>query len=314
MAKKNKYTIEQIEPLIISQEQEQRKLFMEFGLPGAGPDEIYEVQHTIKRARDAGSRIKERMTRTGVMYARRGAVRAVRRGIGGGIAGRMVGQTMNQASREVRPEQNASQKEVNQAVIEAFEKVAKYFHWDEASETWGKPGIPPPPPPKSPFEEQLAANPIADPHDKNIFARVMAELAYADGHIAPEEAEFFKEIIPPDQPNLDVLAKADPVSTIEAQEVTEGVKGTIYMFAWVIALIDLDLDGVEEELLMEYADVFKLTDASRQELTKHAKYFVLEKNIDPDIPRDELFQIATKIGLSNDDAERCRIAYKRRVG
>lgn len=312
MAKKGKYTLEQIEPLIVTQELEDRKLYIEFGLPDS--DEIYDVNHTVKKARDAGSRIKDRMTRTGVMYARRGAVRAVRRGIGGGIAGRMVGQTMNQASREVKPGQGPTQKEIDIAIVEAFDKVSKYFEWNESTQEWGKPGIPPPPPPKSPFEEQVAANPIADPHDKNIFARVMAELAYADGHIAPEEAEFFKEIIPPDQPSLDVLAKSDPVSTIEAQEVTEGVKGTIYMFAWVIALIDLDLDSVEEELLMEYADVFKLSDAVRNELTKHAKYFVLEKNIDPDIPRDELFQIAGKIGLSNDDAERCRIAFKRRVG
>ncbi len=312
MAKKGKYTLEQIEPLIVTQELEDRKLYLEFALPGS--DEIYDVNHTVKKSRDAGSRIKDRMTRTGVMYARRGAVRAVRRGIGGGIAGRMVGQTMNQASREVKPGQGATQKEVDAAVVEAFEKVAKYFEWNESTQEWGKPGIPPPPPPKSPFEEQVAANPIADAHDKNIFARVMAELAYADGHIAPEEAEFFKEIIPGDQPGLDVLAKSDPVSSIEAQEVTEGVKGTIYMFAWVIALIDLDLDSVEEELLMEYADVFNLTDAVRNELTKHAKYFVLEKNIDPDIPRDELFQIAGKIGLGNDDAERCRIAFKRRVG
>ncbi len=312
MAKKNKYTLEQIEPLIVTQEVDNRTLYIEFALPGS--DEIYDVSYTIKKSRDVGSKIKDRATRTGVMYARRGAVRAVRSGLGGGIAGRMIGQTMNQASREIKPGQGVSQKEIDNAIVEAFEKVSKYFEWNETTQEWGKPGVPPPPPPKSPFEEQVAANPIADAHDKNIFARVMAELAYADGQVAPEEAEFFKEIIPPDQPGLDVLAKSDPVSSIEAQEVTEGVKGTIYMFAWVIALIDLELDSIEEELLMEYADVFNLTDTVRNDLTKHAKYFVLEKNIDPDIPRDELFKIAGKIGLDKDDAERCRIAFKRRVG
>ncbi|MEM7040066.1 MAG: hypothetical protein AAF570_24050, partial [Bacteroidota bacterium] len=196
----------------------------------------------------------------------------------------------------------------------AFERVQEHFHYDEEAGEWGKPLAAPPPPPKSPFEEQISSNPVADPHDKNIFARVMAELAYADGHIAPEEAELFKDIIPPDQPSLDQLAKADPVSQIEAEEVTNGVKGTIYMFAWVIALIDLDLDPVEEELLMEYADVFELNENRREELIKMAKYFVLEKNIDPDIPREDLFALAEKVKLGQDDAERCRIQYKRRVG
>ena len=96
--------------------------------------------------------------------------------------------------------------------------------------------------------------------------------------------------------------------------VTAGVKGTIYMFAWVIALVDLHSDAVEEELLMEYADVFGLTDVRREELIKIAKYFVLERNIDPDIPREDLFTYADKIKLSHDDAERCRIQYKRRIG
>lgn len=312
MAKKNEFTYEQIEPLIVVQEVEQRKLYVEFALPGS--DEMYDVSTTIKRGKDVGSKIKDRMTRMGGNYARRGAVRAVRAATGGGMVSRMAGQTVNVAAREAKPGQGASEKETQQAIVDAFGRVSKYFEWDDSAQEWGKPGIPPPPPPKSPFEEQVAANPIADPHDKNIFGRIMAELAYADGHIAPEEASFFKEIIPPDQPSLDVLAKADPVSSIEAQEVTEGVKATIYMFAWVIALIDLDLDPVEKELLLEYADVFKLTDANRDELTKNAKYFVLEKNIDPDIPRDELFQVAGKIGLANDDAERCRIAFKRRLG
>ena len=110
------------------------------------------------------------------------------------------------------------------------------------------------------------------------------------------------------------MAKADPVSKVEAEEVTQGVKATIYMMAWVIALIDLEMDPVEEELLMEYADVFGLPDNRREELIKFAKFYVMEQNIDPDEPREDLFQVADKIKLNHDDAERCRIAYKRRVG
>lgn len=312
MARKPKYTYDQIAPLIVVEEVEGRQLYLEFALPGS--DEVHEVKTSIKRASGAGSKIKRRAVMVARNQARRGASRAIRGALGGGMAGRVGYMTFNSAAREVKPGEGPTGKEIKDSIVMAFEKVKQYFHYNEETEEWEKPGVAPPPPPKSPFEEQIASNPIADPHDKNIFARVMAELAYADGTITPEEAEFFKTIIPPDQPSLDMLAKADPVSKIEATEVTEGVKATIYMFAWTIALIDLDLDDVEAELLLEYADVFNLADGRREELTKHAKYFVLEKNIDPDIPRDELFQLADKIKLSNDDAERCRIAYKRRVG
>lgn len=312
MAKRPKYTIEMIEPLIVTQEIERRSLFMEFALPGS--DEIHESKASIKRTNSAGGRIKKRMVMVGRNQARRAAGMAVRNALGGGMAGRMGYMATSTAAREFKPGEGPTESEIEAAVIDAFTRVSKYFHYDESTGEWGQPGVPPPPPPKSPFEDQTAAHPISDPHDKNIFARIMAELAYADGQVSSEEAEFFKMIIPPDQPGLDVLAKSDPVSKIEAEEVTEGVKATIYMFAWTIAMIDLELDPVEEELLMEYADVFNIADARRDELVRNAKFFVLEQNIDPDIARDELFQIASRIRMSNDDAERCRIAYKRRLG
>jgi tellurite resistance protein len=240
------------------------------------------------------------------------------------MLGRTGGMAFNTAARETTKTagQGPSNKEIKEAIVKAFLMVAGNFHYDQETKEWFKASDPPPPPPKSPYEEQWNTNPIVDPHDLDVFARIIAELAYADGTIAKEEAEFFREIIDSlpsknptaPKPSLDKLAKSDPVSRIEAQEVTQGVKATIFMTAWVIAAIDLDIDPVEEELLMEYADVFELPEARREELTRSAKYFVMEQNIDPDIPREELFELSAKIKLSNDEAERCRIAYKRRVG
>lgn len=312
MGKKNAITYEKIEPLIVFQESDDRNVYVEFALPGS--TEVFESKATIQQGKDVGSKVKRRVAQVAQMQVRNTATRAIRGALGNNILGRTGSIAFQTAAREVKPGQGPNEEQVHLAIVAAFERVKANFYFDEESGEWTKPPIAPPPPPKSPFEEQIASNPIADPHDKNIFARVMAELAYADGSIAPEEAELFKGIIPHDQPSLDRLAKADPVSKIEAQEVTQGVKGTIYMFAWVIALIDLELDPVEEELLMEYADVFELQEARREELIKFAKYYVMEQNIDPDEPREDLFSIADKIKLSHDDAERARIAYKRRVG
>jgi uncharacterized tellurite resistance protein B-like protein len=312
MAKKVEFTYQMIEPLIVFQETDGRNVFVEFALPGS--QDVIESKASIKKSTDVGSKVKRRVATVARGQVRTMASRAIRGAVGGGIIGRLSTTAFQAASQEVRPGEGPTEDEVQAAIVDAFVRVKDNFHFDEASGEWGKPLIAPPPPPKSPFEEQMNSHPIADPHDKNVYARVLAELAYADGSISKEEAELFKSIIPPDQPSLDRLAKADPVSKVEAEEVTQGVKGTIYMVAWVIALIDLRLDPVEEELLMEYADVFGLHDQRREDLIKHAKYYVMEQNIDPDEPREELFAIADKIKLNHDDAERARIAYKRRVG
>jgi uncharacterized tellurite resistance protein B-like protein len=312
MAKKSEFTYEMIEPLIVFQETDGRNVLVEFCLPGS--KDIIESKATIKKSNDVGSKVKRRVATVAKSQVRMMASRAIRGAVGGGIVGRLSTTAFQTASQEVKPGEGPTEDELQAAIVDAFVRVKDNFHWDEVSGEWGKPLIAPPPPPKSPFEEQMNNHPVADPHDKNVFARVLAELAYADGTISKEEAEFFKDIIPPDQPSIDRLAKADPVSKVEAEEVTQNVKATIYMVAWVIALIDLTLDPVEEELLMEYADVFGLHEQRREDLIKHAKYFVVEQNIDPDEPREELFAIADKIKLNHDDAERARIAYKRRVG
>jgi hypothetical protein len=312
MARKQEFTYQMIEPLIVFQDSDGRNVFVEFGLPGS--TEIFESKASIRKGNDLGSKVKRRVAAVATSQARMVATRAIRGVVGGGFVGRMATTATTTAAQEVKPGQGPNETDVQNAVVDAFMRVKDNFHYDEVTGEWGKPLVAPPPPPKSPFEEQISSHPIADPHDKNVFARCMAELAYADGSISKEEAEFFKGIIPPDQPSLDRLAKADPVSKIEAEEVTQGVKATIFMFAWVIALIDLDMNHVEEELLMEYADVFAIPDNRREDLIKFAKWYVLEQNIDPDEPREELFQVADKIKLNHDDAERGRIAYKRRMG
>lgn len=312
MAKKQEFTYEMIEPLIVFQETDGRNVFVEFALPGT--TEIFESKASIRKGQDVGSKVKRRVAQVAKSQARMVATRAIRGAVGGGFIGRVSTTAFQTASQEVKPGEGPTEGEIQAAIVDAFMRVKDNFGYDEASGQWGKPLIAPPPPPKSPFEEQMNSHPIADPHDKNVFGRILAELAYADGTVSKEEAEFFKNIIPPDQPSIDKLAKADPVSKVEAEEVTALVKATIYMVAWVIALIDLELNPIEEELLMEYADVFGLPDLRREELIKHAKFFVIEQNIDPDEPRDELFAIADKIKLNHDDAERARIAYKRRVG
>lgn len=313
MNKKLTYTYEQIEPLIAAQTQEGTRVIVEFALPNS--TEVVESFATVRRGKGAGARVKQRIKRTAASQVRMMGNRMIRGVVGSNIAGRTAAVAFSTASREhMRSKVMYDKSDVERAVCEAFERVKEHFHYDENTETWGEPPVPPPPAPKSPFVEQMESAPIANSYDLEVFARILAELAYADGTITQEEKEFFEGFIPDDIGPMERLIQGDPVSRVECEEVTESVKETIYQFAWAIALVDFDLDPMEQELLAEYADMFQIQEYRVAELTKNAKYEVLERAIDPDISRQELFELGDKIDLSRDDAERCRIGMKKRAG
>lgn len=309
---KQKYTYDQIQPLVVHEEVERNRIYVEFQLPGS--DEVHESQAPLRKIRDTKSEVNRVVKRTAANQARRGVTRAIRGALGGGMVGRTSTQAFQVASRHETQKmvRGATSQEKEQAIVEAFLKVEEHFHWDEASQEWTRPATPPPPKALSAYETELKNNPIDTKYDRQIFARILAELANADGNITPEEKEFFQAVIPTEYGALETLLQGDPVSAIEAQEVGHGAKRSIYMLAWAISLVDMDLDPVEQELLMEYAEMFGLGDDIADDLIKKAKYSILERSIDPDISRQELFDLADQIDLSHDEAERCKIGMIKR--
>lgn len=302
-----------IEPLIVSQNVDGTKVICEFALPGS--QEVVESFGGIKKGKDMASKVTSRVKRSAASQMRMMGSRMIRGVTGSNMVGRTATVAFNTASSEaVRTNLAYDKKDLERAILEAFNRVKDHFHYNEQKGQWGEPPIPPPPVQKSPFQEQMESAPIGNTYDYEIFARILTELAFSDGTISAEEKEFFTSFIPDEVGPMERLIQGDPVSRIECEEVTEKVKETIYQFAWAISLVDFDLDPMEEELLAEYADMFKIADYRSQELILNAKYEVLERAIDPDISRQELFELADKINMTRDDAERCRIGIKKRMG
>lgn len=297
----------------MNQEVEGSKVVVEFALPGS--QEVIESFAGIKKGNDMMSKVSSRVKRSAGGQMRMMGGRMIRGVLGGNIVGRTASMAFTTASTEViRNNTRYEKKDIEGAVVAAFLRVKDHFHYNVDSGQWGEPPIPPPPMPKSPFQEQMESAPIGNTYDYEIFARILTELAFSDGTITAEEKEFFTGFIPDEIGPMERLIQGDPVSRIECEEVTERVKETIYQFAWAISLVDFDLDPMEEELLQEYADMFGIQEFRKQELILNAKYEVLERAIDPDISRQELFELADKISMSRDDAERCRIGMKKRAG
>lgn len=305
-------TYELIEPLIIHTEMQGTKVIVEFRIPGS--DEVIESDANMKREKSTKGRMKQVVKRTMANNARRTATRMMRQALGSNMISRSASMAMNAGSRDLVRQAQFGKAEKEEAVISAFVRVQHHFHYDEETGEWGKSPKPPPDVPKAPFEQQLIDAPIRNKYDQEILARIMAELANADGHLDKSEEEFFNDVIPPEFLPLESLMKKDPVNSIECEEVSEPVKATIYQFAWAIALVDYDLDAVEEELLMEYADMFGFTDDRREELVRNAKYHILERAIHEETTREELYEYADRIRLDHFEAERCRARMKKRQG
>ena len=339
----SEYSYTLIEPLLTHSQTEGNRIYCSFRTPSG---DIVEAFATMPRPSGVQGKIKEQLTKTAARSARRIAARSIRSVLGGGMFGRMG----SQIARSVVTPENVGVSaygtaEKQAGIVAAFAKVSDRFRFDDVTGQWSD-AVAMPKTTRSKikiggnrltsaerraaraekkaaeaaaaenktalFDVQLADAPVESAYDKEITARILTELANADGRISREEKEFLKEIIPPELGTIESLLARDPVSRIECEEVSDKVKETIYMLAWTIALADFSVDPSETDILAEYADMFDLSSDRRDAMVKAAKFNMLEKSIDSGISRAELFELADKLEMSNDDAERCLIELKKR--
>ncbi|MGK0363308.1 MAG: putative tellurite resistance protein B-like protein [Saprospiraceae bacterium] len=335
------YSYNLIEPLLVNSQIEGSRIYCTFRTPSG---DIIESFGKLGRPNSIEGKVRKQLTRTATRSARRIATRSVRSVLGGGMFGRMGSQIVrSMVSTDNVGDGGVSygSAEKQAGILAAFEKVADRFNLDENSGEWREAApMPTSAPPagrkkikighraakKEPkysyssdaaiagslFENQLKKAPVENGYDKEITARILTELANADGKISREERNFLGEIIPTEIGTINQLLERDPVSQIECEEVSEPVKETIFMLAWTVALSDFSIDREEVELLSEYAEMLGLSTDKQEDLIRAAKYNMLENVIDTSTVRAELFDLATKLELSNDAAERCLIDLKKR--
>ncbi|MCB0644535.1 MAG: TerB family tellurite resistance protein, partial [Phaeodactylibacter sp.] len=228
-------------------------------------------------------------------------------------------------SRPMQQSLQYSAEDKREAIVEAFKKVADSFYFDANSNSWT---VPPPEPAapqaagrvsirskgrRSEAESQLAGAPLKSHFEKEVLARLLVELANVDGQIKAEEKEFLQAVIGDEFGSMEDLLAKDPVSQIECEELPAKSKETIYMLAWVMSLVDFDIDPAEKNMLLEYADMMGLSNSQVKDITQRAKLYLLEKSISVETSREELFEIADQLDLDHQDAERCLIQVKKKA-
>lgn len=313
-----KFSYDLIEPLLIESEVEGSEIYCAFEIPGTG--EIVESSARIKRTGSVQSDVTRQITRMGSNLLRREASRLVRRSLGGGILGRLGSSTVRSATRNVQTGFQFTREDKEEAIVDAFKKVAHRFNFDESQGTWTKaPAVTaktqerPAPEQKSAVEEQIENAPLSTRFDREVLARILVELASADGEVEREEQEFLESIVGTEFGSINELMAMEPVSPVECEELSTGVRETIYLLAWVMSLTDLDVNQSERNILLEYAGMFGFSDQKMEEIIRKAKMYLMESSITVDTSREELYDLADRLSLDRNDAERALIRLKKRM-
>lgn len=305
-----------IKPLIVDVEVQGSRVFVEFQQPDTG--NFVTAQASIRQSHSVGSAIERSVKRTAVQQARTSITRMVGSLFGGGFLGRTARAATSTAASEYARNQSQqanapTEKEIEEAVVAAFKTVKNQFHFDGGKGEWGKVTAAVARE-KTPFETQIDRHPIVDRHDRKVFTRILADLASADGIIQDEEVEFFQQLVPADAGSIHDIIASEAVSKVDCEMVKEGVRETIYMFSWAIVMADYEIHPLEVEMMTKYCDMLAISAARKTELEQIAKIHMLEQALNPDITREDLFELADSVQLNHDDAERAKIAWIRRQG
>ena len=313
-----KFSYDLIEPLLVETELDGSEIICAFEIPGTG--EIVESSARIRRTSSVQNDITRQVTRMGTSILAREASRLVRRSLGGGILGRLGSSTVRSASRPIREKMQHTGEDKEEAIVEAFKKVAHRFYFDEAQGQWTQAPAAAPrtvdkpaPEQKSAVEEQIEKSPLSTRFDREVLARILVELAAADGEIESAEQDFLESVVGAEFGSINQLMAMEPVSPVECEELSAGVRETIYLLAWVMTLVDMDASSSERNILLEYAGMFGFSNQKMEELIRKARLYLLESSISADTSREELFDLADRLSIDRGDAERALIRLKKSI-
>ncbi|MFT7520028.1 MAG: tellurite resistance protein, partial [Kiritimatiellia bacterium] len=201
-----------IEPLIANVEERGRSVAVQFECPASGS--VIKAQYTL--AAKSTNTMGAQASRT-VMYEVRRSIGPMIRGIFGNSAmGRMASGMADSAMRNAtmpRSRQSMSGSERNKAVVESFKSVLNQFVWDAKNGRWisaqAARDL------MAPFDLQLTEGPVETPYDRQVLARMLVEIANADGKLADAERTFITDFLSPDVGSLDSLLERPPLTGAE---------------------------------------------------------------------------------------------------
>jgi uncharacterized membrane protein YebE (DUF533 family) len=274
---------------------------------------------TMRASTGAGAKVKSR-AKNEVIYAAKRGLRSLLRGVlGGGRAGSVAG---NVAASSVPHGGSASYDKNSQqaAVVDAFRTVARNFAWNQEKQAYidaetAEVTL-------SDFDRQLRDHPIEGKWERTVTARMLAEVANADGSVDEEEREFFESALDADLGSLDDLLKQGELSKFELEEVKPDARASMMMLACAMAMTDEVLDPKEQEVLARFAKGLGISLDREEQLRHWAAAKVVETMLEgcyedgtlDDEERKRIGALATNIGINEGLVAKIDINIRKREG
>ena len=223
------------------------------------------------------------------------------------------------AAKMVSDVSELSDDERQDALYRAFMYVMHRFAWDPANDEWvvvhDARGL------GSELQRQLKLAPVESKSDRDILERMLVEVATADDELDRAEEELLLGFVDRSKITQGAHITRWRVSQNDLRQTTTGAsRETLYMLAAATALADHKFDLKESDRLEFYAKGLNIEDHRAEELLEAAQMFFIEQymvrrfsergELDEQA-RDEVRELAVKIGYDPDSAELAFERYQR---
>ncbi|MFT4628138.1 MAG: DnaJ-domain-containing protein 1 [Myxococcota bacterium] len=316
----DRFTLDAIRSLISHQSVSGRYLMVTYRCPTSGT----QVQSKWQGPQSSGIAASVgSAAQTTLWYeVRKQANLFVRSLLGTGAMGRVAQQAVNTALASAPTSSSTGRHtltaaEVEQGLVEAFQGVSSQFAWaggkwvhgSAAAESLG------------PLDRLLHDNPLTDRYDTLLVARMLVQVAAADGQLVEAETDYLADVLDPELGSLESLRSRPPLTTAELAEASPGgTRSSMLAIVHVLALADEELHAAERALLDSFAAGLGLSASVAGEARTAAQTWLLEQALERMVTwgghdphaRAQLVELGTKVGLSQEEVERIEARWQRR--
>lgn len=240
-----------------------------------------------------------------------------------------------------------SQAEIEEGVLSAYGKVADKFRWDPQAQKWvgGLPGAAAAGAAVAPvaaaagiaaggaeaapwstgpsFMERLQQNPINEPGDRQVLARMLVEVAGADQQLAPAEQQFLSGFMGMPPQAIQQLAQQPPLGADDFGAVTAGpVRESMLALCWALALSDQDVAAAETSKMNAFTQQLGIApDAAEnvrrccaEQLVQQGLQSVYATGQKDEAMHGELGSLADRLGMPAEHVTRLEAKVRQQLG